>query len=982
MWLPLVLCAWLADSKSTGVFETRDSYGCEFDGPSGTQQWGCQTFKFNFSSDSGYAPLKPRHFCLDPNFNTGKFMWWTNAPRPAPANEFSMRTGNGNPVNDVGTYVPNGFVSVYIKALQFDNLYKGLLMYARNSSGGKVGDWIIPEEETPLFSLVPLSDARCAHTVMHVNAEDKPYVSKFTFVAPPAGTGRITIKAMIKTGPPNPTDFGDFWRLPDITLEEEEVVKNVRKWALLNSTSGSCAQYCKDTQQEPCTEVGLSSSIDHLEPSPADLLYPCHGAIFHDCTGNPRVEMPGRFCTYHPSTCKTGASCSLVPDGNTPLFCYCGAPPVESSSSSLGPGLGALIALLSMGFWGSKSQINWAVPALLFAAMPLANAHNWIEGTRGRASNLGANQFCSPTFPQINRNSIQMQVGVRQNFVVEWAAAHGDYTYWIVIHDDARANVTMLTRKFMDDWLRGCPGGGFANSTTTGMKYHRFRPNQNLASNSLVNGQSDGTLTYAQAFFPTPIYNGSVWTAHSINGERPNTFFRDNSKIGLNVVTTPGPTVITPFNASLYPKSMLAEYNKSLLLNDRRCSYENSSFPWIETIHRYQHHDVSTAFATALMRIEARKGPGRYQVHYKWASYCDVIDVDVKANTVAAPYGVPINASDLEYDIAHHCWFEKPRVVGQCLEVVTTPQQCQAICSAHSACKAFQMLPLQLDSSQGKSFGLFPERSYIPWGLNDLCDKSQFAKAPKSGSMICFPIYQFQNDLNSARPLWSFTDDPDHQGFYGTCYIKPRAVSFATFTQVDVDAMDKFRFQSKCVPCDNIGQNLTAPRWGPQQNFCTDCKKTPASPKQLPAVPAWKFFASGTFNQSGSAHWLSPAGSPFAFADECAILAKRDPTCSKYVMYSDYRARRFSGKAGVVPTLTNVNRTIPLINTSVAWHYTPLSLTFPYYRSCACFDKVATLDDKEEDVLPVIDPTMRAMACDGVLARECVFQNFTVYELS
>lgn len=319
-------------------------------------------------------------------------------------------------------------------------------------------------------------------------------------------------------------------------------------------------------------------------------------------------------------------------------------------------------------------------------------------------------------------------------------------------------------------------------------------------------------------------------------------------------------------------------------------------------------------------------------------------------------------------------FFEKPRRAGQCFEVVTTPQQCQAICNADTSCRAYQMLPLQLDSSNGDSFGMFPESSFIPWDKPfAFCNKSQFAQTPKAGSMVCFPIYQFQDDFNSARPLWSFTDDPDHQGFYGTCFIKPRPVTFLPIGQVATDPLDEFRFQSKCIPCDNIGQNLTNPRWGPQQKYCTDCTKTVTTPRQLPTLPAWTFVATGTFNQP--AHWLSPGGTPIAFEDECKALALRDPTCSKYVMYSDYRAQRFSGKAGISPLLTNVNSTatFKLINSTVSWHYTPIAMTFSYYRTCACLNKTVV-------GAPTIDPTQN-MACEGVLPSNCIFRNFTVYQL-
>jgi len=423
---------------------------------------------------------------------------------------------------------------------------------------------------------------------------------------------------------------------------------------------------------------------------------------------------------------------------------------------------------------------------------------------------------------------------------------------------------------------------------------------------------------------------------------------------------------------------MLAQYKPAYTVNDRRCAYTNSSWPWIVSMHKYTHQDVSAGFVTAILNIAVGNPVGRYQIHYKWSSYCDAIDADVRSAKVLAPYGTVINATDIEYDVGHHCWFNTPRSMGQCIEVVTTPQQCQAICSADSSCQGFQMFPLQLDPNAPAEYGLFPGSSFVPWGKSiAFCDKAQFANAPKTGSSVCFPIYSFQDDFNSARPLWSFTDDIDHQGFYGTCYIKPRSLKFLNYTSVAVDPQIQYRFGAKCIPCDNIGQDLTNPRWGPQQNYCTDCDKYPTTtPKKAATVPSWTYFANGTF--TAAVKWLSPAGSPFAFADECAVLAARDTACSKYVMYSDVRAQRNSGSiAGLLPTSLNVNSstTVKMLNVTPHWHYTNFGLNLAYYRSCACLP--APVQGS-----PAIDATGAANACQDSSLANCYARGFLVYQLA
>lgn len=978
MWLLLLVA--LAEARSTGIYLSVDvAKGCDFDDAGYKAQWGCNSSKWNFTTTIPFV----RQYCLDANLNNNKFMWWTGGPRAT--TQFTMRTGDGSAAFDATTYVPGRFVAVYIRALEFDVTYKGLLLYAKNSTGSKVGDWIVPLETNPQFAAAPNSGIMCNRSVMHINAEEKPYVAKFIFVAPPAGTGPITFKCMLKTGPPNPTDYGSFERLPDLTLEEAAAPTDPKKWVVLPQGQ-SCADYCiaLNNGTEPCNNAALSSSMEGLRPNPLDSIYPCHGAVFHDCTGNPRVALPEGFCTYHPANCPTGALCSAVATAAVPLFCVCGTPVTGISASPRnGPGLAAVLVALFVGMWGSRTHMGLAALLLMASALPSAQAHNWLEGTRGRAAKLGANQFCSPNFPQVNRNAIHLQVGAGQNFVVEWAAAHGDSTYYILISDDARANASKLTRATMDSYLAACPGGGFANSTATTadrlrLKYHRFRPDFNLASTNLVNMQVPSSPTYNNTFEPNMISSGPVWVAFSINGSRPLSFYFPSSSLGLRYSSTSPCSNCVNLTNYTGPDATLAQYKPAHMLNDRSCSYVNATNPWIIAIYRFSHQEVSTTFATALLQFPAGTKPGRYQVHYKWSSYCDVMDVDVQPNSVTLPYGTN-NPGSSNYDVAQHCWFDKPRIVGDCYEVVTTPRQCQAICTANPSCQGFQLLPLQMDKTLGDSLGLFPEKSYIPWafqgiysvGNNTFCDKSKFTNA-KAGSYVCYPVTQFQDDFTSSRPLWSLTEDPNHQGFYGTCYIKSRNVTFLPLAaNVTDDNMTDFRFGSKCIPCDNIGQDLTNPRWGPQLNFCTDCTKQSVPARKGPTVPTWTWRANGTF--VSPVKWLSPLGTPYAFADECALLASRDPSCSKFVMFSDYRTMRLSSQ----PTTTNINATFKLMVTTpnqYYWHFSNNSM-LSYYRSCGCYQGNTT-------TLPAIDANSTANACDGILPKDCAIRNFSIYELA
>lgn len=205
-------------------------------------------------------------------------------------------------------------------------------------------------------------------------------------------------------------------------------------------------------------------------------------------------------------------------------------------------------------------------------------------------------------------------------------------------------------------------------------------------------------------------------------------------------------------------------------------------------------------------------------------------------------------------------------------------------------------------------------------------------------------------------------------------------MNFLPFATVAPDKVDNFRFGSKCVPCNNVGQDLTNPRWGPQLNYCTDCTKTTTPPRQI-VIPAWTLKANGTFSGT-TIKWLNPAGTPFSMADECALLASRDATCSKFVMFSATRSLAYSG-ASADPTSnavylngTSTYKLFGLVpNPDYNRYFTDYSFTSSYYRSCACFQGTTT-------TLPAVDSTGVANACEGVAAAQCKLKGFQVFQLA
>ena len=151
-------------------------------------------------------------------------------------------------------------------------------------------------------------------TVLHSGASVKSLTNHFRFRVPAAGTGPITIKALVKFGPAN---TGEFYRPPDLVLQES-VQKSSngmsgddanRKW-LIGPAGGSCDAACASTRQacdEDTMEAGLKTPT--AAASALSSLYPCNGPYIMDCE---EISVPfttefakERRCWYGDGMCES-----------------------------------------------------------------------------------------------------------------------------------------------------------------------------------------------------------------------------------------------------------------------------------------------------------------------------------------------------------------------------------------------------------------------------------------------------------------------------------------------------------------------------------------------------------------------------------------------------------------------------------------------------------------------------------------------------
>ena len=223
--------------------------------------------------------------------------------------------------------------------------YIGLLLYAvrtNDASETKVGSWEVPLQTPPKFFLP--ADPGCGmRAVMHAGAEPKGYIERFRFRAPPAGTGSLTFRALVKQGDTNRGAF--YWPgvgddpsngVPggDLVVDEAPGLTPHRPWSYRGQPGQTCTEVCAAAGLT-CDEAALQSSGSSAAAlrSAVEPHFLCAPPYLATCD-NAAPTMSGLgdgLCWFHADTIQ-GESC---PSSAAPPPSLCDAAP----SSSIDDGL-------------------------------------------------------------------------------------------------------------------------------------------------------------------------------------------------------------------------------------------------------------------------------------------------------------------------------------------------------------------------------------------------------------------------------------------------------------------------------------------------------------------------------------------------------------------------------------------------------------------------------------------------------------------
>jgi len=284
---------------------------------------------------------------------------------------------------------------------------------------------------------------------------------------------------------------------------------------------------------------------------------------------------------------------------------------------------------------------------------------------------------------------------------------------------------------------------------------------------------------------------------------------------------------------------VLFKYQQEQLDFDKRVSYFNPNFPWIEAVHKFRvMYRWPREWDVARFSLPARAGSGEYVVHMLWRGYRDVIDIDVLPAPANDMYGRPGSVS--LWEKREHCFY--PNYSNhrntQCHYFQADEEDnvvaCQQYCAGRSGprCSAMNVVPLY-NPDVVKIAGETPEPE-IPW--NGRCRKDRVPSWADEKTMVCYTFEAKTPEYDGFNPetedLWIIRDnDPADPIFYSTCYRRDTKREFSgnvpcpLCEEAPEHIASKWQINDRCLSCSDATTPLpqsTVKLWQTSQ-ICERC---------------------------------------------------------------------------------------------------------------------------------------------------------------
>jgi len=765
-------------------------------------------------------------------------------------------------------------MDITIHTTCFKKQFRGILLYAVDEEENRVGDWYVPFDAPQWFShpWKEIPGHTCQNSLMHASAGLKPYLNIVKFLAPPAGTGTITFRCLIKEGVANTGAF--YWpnNGTDLTLPEgpASAAKEVT-WTLAQD-SRSCDDVCGDSALS-CDETSLQG-LNSQTLSEVLVNHPCKLPLLSGCGADGASFDPvNEFCYYVDTGCaadnRTASSvtCSSVAPSGMQRFCPCGD--MVSATSYSRPSTGLLsVALVSffLMFGNYKMMIG-----ILLIYSSMVTGHNWLQ-SNARAQGASTIAPCPPKQSPMPH----AQVGPNQPFQIEWMNGHGGPNYFMILHADDADKMILNKVNVLEEYIRDAPAGSNTAQQPQFQRY--FRNTANSTTHIVVSTTGPNITTTFQRLVPP---------GDQYYYPRPTEFV---NPIGNNNL----------FQLAYRPQD---------IATDVRVSYLNPKYPWLEAVYKFNILTMNPGrpdFTNFI--IPGRKGPGRYIVQWYWRGYYDCVDVDLKPTVVQEVYGHAPNGS--VWTRIDHCLFDEPVFIFGQSEVITDPAFCLDNCVNNPNCYGVNVVPLMAPAGV-YDFKVpnsrFPQIRgadiYVPWYKGEFNNtRNLFMSAASPDRYMCYAVRPKQiTDVTQQEYLVS--DDPTDPVFHSTCYLKFTGRSFSDYEDENYKPPDVdvgWRYQHQCISCKqkavNDFSNNGLPDWNVAPK-CVNCYREPAR-GITEARPPHIMVANNSICDGHNGGWSQVShrcqnmtctmrltgilnrATGFYSLDECRLLASRNSSCS------------------------------------------------------------------------------------------------------
>jgi hypothetical protein len=427
---------------------------------------------------------------------------------------------------------------------------------------------------------------------------------------------------------------------------------------------------------------------------------------------------------------------------------------------------------------------------MVFLLLTTVFAHNWIHG----ASRANKASTILPAPPKTSARKPHYQVGANQEFAVEWATGHpGSYYYFVVLKASDENKLGLHNEVMLNQYIDEAPSDAWLYNAPRFQRMH--------ISCTHLYPNNPGS----QRDCPQESWNDGTQFERQISPDEDIYFDRE---------VKAGPTNTNMVHFKIQDEK---------LAFDKRVSYFNSNFPWIEAVHKFRvSYKWPREWDLARFTVPARQGSGEYLIHMLWRGYRDVIDIDVLPAPAVDVYGEPGTTG--EWTKRDHCFY--PNYYNhrntQChyfqADEPNNIDACQRYCESRSGtrCTALNVVPL-INPEVVKIAGQTPDPE-IPW--NNKCRQSRVPSWADKNTMVCYTFQAQEPTYDGFNPetedIWIIRDnDPQDPIFYSTCYrrevkrIFTGNVECLLCEQASSEKALKWQINDRCLSCADAASTIT-----------------------------------------------------------------------------------------------------------------------------------------------------------------------------